>query len=369
MSSFYQKFFQKHINLAELGIKQNSHDPDINGNIEHKPQKWEVYFDGNFWGHSGRQKPGKEITVQAHFNLNNKEWHIPSIYSCSSGLVIDFCIKIPTKHITNFINKWKLSPENNGSNFSEQQQEEIEAENPMTVNISFEIVLNGKTISCSHGCGLSWSPCFPEQNGIESNEACKHYGLDQDSGWVIWRAAFPWQTKRRPLLSSLNVTIKHDPINIIGSHFNVNIPGEHFEFKNPITNILHTVTVQEYEQQEIPANRFSDEDYDFPSHFISMNYTISPDLDVESFLVRDCNSGDRPHKKFCNPMEPQAISDCCAIGIIGNAHTPTAITFGNSEQRKFHSACSSLHFEPVETVNWEIIFHKKPCQDMTIKLL
>ncbi len=331
--------------------------------------EWKVYFDGNFWGHSGRQRPGKEIPVQAYFNSNNKEWYIPSIYSCSRGLVIDFCIEIPAKHISDFIDKWKLSPENDGSNFSEQQREEIEAENPMTVNFSPEIVLNGKTISSSHGCGLSWNPFFPEQNGIESDGVCKHYGLDQDSGWVIWRSAFPWQTKGKPSISSLSATIKHDRINISGSHFNVNVPGERIEFTNPITNILHTMTVQKYEQQEIPTNSFIDDNYDFPSHCIAMSYTISPDLDDESFSVRDCNSGDRPCRKHHNPMEPQAISDSFAIGIIGGASAPTAIPFSNSGQGKLRAVCSALHFEPVERVDWRIVFHKNPCPDMTIKLL
>ncbi|NLK22188.1 MAG: hypothetical protein GX308_09000 [Epulopiscium sp.] len=331
--------------------------------------EWKVCFDGNFWGQSGRQRPGKEITVQTHFNLNDKEWHIPSIYSCSSGLIIDFCIKIPAKRITNFIDKWELSPENGGSNFSEQQQEEIETENPITINISPEIVLNGKTISCSHSYKLSWNPCFPELNEIESYGACKHYGLDQNSGWVIWRSAFPWQTKRKPSISSLDVMIKHDPINISSSHFNINAPGERIEFTNPVTNILHIMTVQEYKLQEIPTNMFSDEDYDFPSHCIAMSYTISPDLDDESFSVRDCSSGDKPRKKHRNPMEPQAISDCFAVGIISGAHSLAAITFGDSRQGKLRALCSALHFEPVETVDWKIIFHEKPCHDMTVKLI
>lgn len=365
----YIKELQNTFDYSKIRYTEDFYVPDMNENVEPTPPKWEVYFDGNFWGYSGSQRPGKEITVQTHFNLNNKEWYIPSIYSCSKGLIIDFCIKIPAQSISDFIDKWKLSPENDGSSFSEEQQEKIEAENPMAVNISSEIILNGKTISYSHGCGLSWNPCFPERNDIESQWVCSHYGLDQDSGWVIWRSAFPWQAKGKPSISSLSVTIKHDPINICGSLFNVTVPGEPIEFTNPITNILHTLTVQEYEQEEIPANIFSDVDYDFPSYCIAMSYTISPDLDDNSFSVRDCSNGDKPRKKHYNPMEPQAISDCCAVGIIGGAHSPSAIIFKDNTQGKIRAVCSSLYFEPVETVDWKIIFHEKPCQDMTVKLL
>lgn len=365
----YIKGLQNSFDYSKIKYTEDFYDPDMNEDAECTPPAWEIYFNGNFWGYPGRQRPGKEITVQTHFNLNDKEWYIPSIYSCSSGLVIDFCVKIPAQRIANFIDKWILSPENDAGNFSEEQQEEIEAENPMAVNISPEIILNGKTISSSHGCGLSWNPCFPKQNGIESDGACKHYGLDQDSGWVIWRSAFPWQTKRKPKISSLSVTIKHDRINIDSSHFGIAAPGECIDFTNPTTQTSHTLTVQEYEQQEIPTDRFGDEGYNFPSHCTAMSYTISPDLEDESFSVRDCSSGDRPRKKQRNPMEPQAVDDCFAIGIIGGAYTPTAIPFGNSGQGKLRAVCSALHFEPVNTVEWKIIFHEKPCDDITVKII
>lgn len=330
--------------------------------------EWNVYFDGNFWGYSARQKPGKDISTQTHFNLNDKAWYIPFIYTCSKGLVIDFCVQIPAERIYSFIDKWGLSPENDGGSFTEEQQMQMETENPMVINISSEIVLNGKTISYSHGSGLSWNPCFPEQNGMESDGVCKHYGLDQTSGWIIWRSAFPWQTKRKPKITSLSVIIKHDPINICSSHFSISAPGEYIDFTNPTTQTLHTLTVQEYEQQEIPTDRFSD-DYDFPSHCTAMSYTISPDLAGESFSVHDCSSGDRPRKKHRNSMEPQSTADCFSVGIIGGAHRPTAIPFCDSEQGKLRAVCSALHFEPVNTVEWKIVFHKKPCADMTVKII
>ncbi|WP_157677434.1 hypothetical protein [Dehalobacterium formicoaceticum] len=146
---------------------------------------------------------------------------------------------------------------------------QIEAENPMAINIIPEIILNDKTISCSHGCGLSWNPCFSELNGIESEGVLKQYKLDPASGWVIWRSAFPWSTTRRPQISTLSVTIKHDPIEISGSHFSVSTPGECIDFSHPITNCSYTLTVQEYEQQEIPTNRFINNSYDFPTLYLS----------------------------------------------------------------------------------------------------
>lgn len=331
--------------------------------------EWKVYFDGNFWGHSRWQRAGKEIPTNIQFVLNDKVWHIPSVYICSKGLVVDFCVRIPIESIRAFISKWNLSIENDSSDFTRERQIEIEAENPMAINISPEIILNAKTISCSHGCGLSWNPYFPELNSIESEGVLKQYELDPASGWVIWRSAFPWSTTRKPQISSLSVTIKHDPIEISGSHFGVSTPGECIDFTHPITNVQHTMTVQEYEQQEMPADRFGDKNYEYPTHYTVMSYTIYPDLPDGSFSIRNYSDGDRPRKKQINPNEPQSSADCVAFGVIGGADGPTAIAFGGSNQGKLRAACSALHFNPVNTVEWQIVFYEKPYADMTVKII
>lgn len=61
-----------------------------------------------------------------------------------------------------------------------------------------------------------------------------------------------------------------------------------------------------------------------------------------------------PRQKRTNPYEPQAFIGIC-VGIIGGADGPTAIIFGGSEQSKLHVVCSSLHFEPVDNVEWHMV--------------
>ena len=356
---------------AELDYSKIKFTEDYEDFIPPEPilPEWKVYFDGNFWGHNRGQRAGKEIPINNQFSVNNKTWYIPSLYSCSKGLVIDFCVEIPTESIQKFISKWNLSPEHDNSDFTKEQQIQIETENPTAINISPEIILNKKTIRASHGSGLSWNPYFPELKSIEAESVLKHYELDVTKGWVIWRSAFPWHTKHKPKISSLSITIKHDPVKVYSSNFNVSMPGKAIDFINPLTNIRHKLIVQEYEQKEIPTGGFMDNDYDFPTHCIAMSYTIYPDIADGSFSINDSSDGDRPRKKHINPMEPQASASAMAIGVIGTSDKSTPITFGNSNQVKLRAVCSALHFEPVGSVQWKIIFYKKPCDDMTIKIL
>ena len=60
-----------------------------------------------------------------------------------------------------------------------------------------------------------------------------------------------------------------------------------------------------------------------------------------------------------------------AIGIIGGADGPTAIFVSGKQQGDTRTACSSLHFAPVEPENirWKVTYYQKQFPDETIALL
>ena len=75
-----------------------------------------------------------------------------------------------------------------------------------------------------------------------------------------------------------------------------------------------------------------------------------------------------PRQKRTNPNKSQAFSSVC-VAIIGGSDGPTAIIFGGSDQGKLHVACSALHFEPVNDVEWRMEFHEKRREDITVELI
>lgn len=60
--------------------------------------------------------------------------------------------------------------------------------------------------------------------------------------------------------------------------------------------------------------------------------------------------------------------DHAAIGVIGGADGPTAVFVG-AHTPKLHAACSSLHFEPVEDVEWRAVFSEKLMEDKEVCLI
>ena len=332
--------------------------------------EWKVYFDGNFSGHSGRERAGKEISLNRQIAWGDEVWTVPAIYTCGKGLIVDFCLQVPAERIRAFLEQWNLSADGDRTGLTADQRMRMDAENPLAIHINPKVVLNGTELSSSHGCGLCWNPCFSESNGLEAWSVMRHYGLDTEQGYVVWRGAFPWKTKRKPPIRTLGVRLAREPVSIPGPRFRVSLPGEQVEFIHPSTGKMHVLTVREYERRELPSEHFNDLDLEFPRHLTMMSYTLSPDLPDQAFTVADCAPGDRPRQKHADPRVPQATGDVgCCIGIIGSADATAAIVLGNGNQGKLRAACSALHFEPAEDVEWRVVFYEKTRRDIMEELL
>lgn len=353
MKTIYKKYLKLDIDGAHISLPE-----------------WKVTFNGNFWGHSSREKAGQEILVNKPFVWDDEAWTIPAIYICSKGLVVDFCLQVPQERIRSFMNKWNLTVDSDATEFTNEQHMQIDVENPLNVNMNPKVTLNGAELTASHGCGLCWNPCSPEEsNGLDAQSALQHYKLDPEQGYAIWRSAFPWKTKRKPQLRTLSVRLEQEPVTIPGSHFKVAAAGDQAELMHPSTGKKYTLTVQEYERQELSVEDFHDPNLEFPTHFVTMSYTLSPDLPDQSFMITDCARGDRPRQKRTDPLAPQANGDIFCMGISAGVSGPTVVAFGGSNQAKLRVACSALHFEPVEHVEWRIEFREKTRSDIDVDLI
>ena len=369
----YIRELQSAFDYSRIKYTEDYYDIDMNSAAEPISLEWKVYFNGNFWGHHGKDHAGKEIKIDKQFDWAGCHWVIPAAYSCSKGLVIDFCMRVDSENIRGFMKKWNLNRENDSwESFTREQQIQMEWENPLCFHFKPRLKLNEKLLQTTHGCAVSFNPCLPDGiiNEPEAKWAVWHYGLDNSYGWVIYRNAFPWTTKRRPEIKVLTLMMEQQPEEIPGPHFKVHAPGDFFTFSHPVSKITHTLTVQEIEGQTIPKNSFGSKGWIYPTHCIVMSYTLSPEL-AENITIFDCDEGDRPLEVTQNkgPFHPVSDNACC-VNIIGGADGPTAIVFGTGSREKLHSACSSLHFEPVQDdIEWRIAFHIKQFGEASFSLI
>ncbi len=367
----YIKKLQSGFDSSRIEYTEDYYDLDMNPNAIIVPPPWEVRFERGFWGGHGKGNVGTEIPINQEYEFAGHKWIIPAVYSCGKGLVVDFCMQVPAEEIRAFMDKWALVfDEDSKPRFTKEERLELEADNPMSLDFRPKAVVNGKELCCSHGYGTSYNPCVTQglTNELEAKWVIDHYGIDSTCGWSIWRYSFPWSTAKRPKIKSLSLTLCPELVLLPGPHFQVNAPGDSFSFTHPETKAVHTLTVVEYEQQTMDFSRMPDQNKEYPSHCIAMSYCISPELSQHEFSISDCADSDQPRMKSADPFlfRPQS-TDSVMVGVIGGADGPTTIIVGGATEKP-HATCSSLHFEPVESVKWRIIFHVNRSEEKTIDL-
>lgn len=370
----YVKELQAEFDLSEIPYTEDYYDPEMNAAAPEKPTEWQVFYDGGYRTKDRKGRAGEEITLNSRFSWGDEIWHIPAVYSCSKGLVVEFCVEIDPIKLRAFLDKWvPMLKENERP--SRDVQEQIDCENPLVINARPLFLLNGKEMHAKSGTSFSWFPesCKVEgtENPRETKGLIEHYGLDETRAWSFHRWSCPWPTKRKSSVKSLKLKLERRSVNIEGVHFANPSVGDVVSFVHPITGTEHKLTVLEYEQQELATKAFANEEYEYPMHHTAMTYTLEPDLPNRKLQVRDCLDNDEPKRRSRNPHEPQASYDACSIGIIGGADGPTAIIFSQGAKTKVeqHAALSALHFEPVSDVEWKIVFREKPMEDIEIEII
>lgn len=313
--------------------------------------EWKV----RFFNHRDRSRAAKEIPMNKHFLWGDEEWCIPSIYVCGEGLVIDFLRKVPTDRIKAFMEKYHLNTDSSYTDFPLEMQLQIDADNPLSVDIRPEVTLNGKSLQSVGGSGYYWNPLFLEMNRSDTKAAIQHYGLSPECGWALNQWSFKWNTKRPPKLTSLDVTMVRKKTAIPGPHFKAAAAGETVQFSHPVTNILHTLTVESVEQHTIDVNRLP-QDVEYPKNCVVIAYTISPELPRRSIQVQDTAPSDDPRQKNKDPQNHIIIRGATSLAIL-------------PDKSETHMACSALHFESVKDVEWCIVFHEKLKEDILISLI
>lgn len=332
------------------------------------PDEWKVYYEGNFWEQGNNKGAGEEIPIGKSFSWESETWHIPSIYSCSKGIVIDLCIQINPSSIQKFLDKWQDVIQSD--EISEELSELMNSENPLSANADFSIILNGKTIHYKNLCAAYWNPCLEDGtvNDPEAEMLCEHYECDKSFGWIFIRASFPWTNKSKTQINSLSICVEQDTTFIPGPHFTS--IDKAIEFVHPLTEKKHSLTILSCTSEHLPANNFPEDGYEYPYHFHELTYRIDPELEKSSYMIRDCNWGDSPRPLVRNKDEfrPDLY---CGVAIIGSANGVGVISNSNKSHpsQKKHTTCSSLYFKAVENVEWRISLLGKTRADIEIDLI
>ncbi len=328
-----------------------------------------VYYSGNFRGHTAYESACDVISLNSFFQYGGYDWFIPNIYTCSQGIVIDICHKIPFEVYDTFYQKWSKIDQ---KNLTDEQLSDIQFENPMSISIAFEVVVNG-LIAHSHGwSAIGWQPCSPDFNNEETETLMTAYSLDRKDAWNIYRMRITWPMEIREEIKSLSIKFSTNrESHSCNKHFTCKPDCEPFDVEvlHPVNGEYYLLHVLSCQQDRLLEHFLSDEENEYPKCFCNLQYSTEPVLPTDQIImVQDCTKSDQPVIKAAN--DGSRLNDVCAIGVIGGSHGPAACFIGNAEgDIKARNSCSSLHFEPVQEVEWFISIQITPCETKQIDLL
>ncbi len=310
-------------------------------------KEWKVYLDCGFGKYDGTESAGEEMPVGSRFRWQDAWWQIPSVYVCKDGLVADILKEIEPRKMRQFVKRLESSGFDE-KNLSHEDREKLEAENPLNVHLQDHMTVNGVALHRRRGCSMCWIPkdCQPEGMNNRQEEKwasiMEHYGLDPEKAWVIVRHSYHWEFQRKPVISQLDVSLAQHSVPVTVHRFRTPENWTTFLFTHPVTGMEHKVIIEKSERQRLDTDMIKDNRFEYPTHFVSVSYTVSPKLPYGEFFIQDCAQGDGA----CSVVFlSEKKGDGCRI------------------------ACSSLYFEPVEDVEWKMVCMVKIVDDIEVTLV
>lgn len=318
---------------------------------------WKVSFGGGF--DSDRGWGSKEIRLGKTFEWGEEIWHIPAVYVCPEGFVIDFCVEVEPERIRAFIEKWNLLERHDYDEFTPEERDLIDAEHPLGFRADTEVELNGSELKRSQGQSRSWIPhsCMPREmhRDSASKTVLEYYGLDLERGWSIQRISFQWTNGYQDSVESLKMKLARAMTDIPGMRFQTPKIGESISFQHPLTGQEHVLTVHEFSNEKLKDTHFQDEELEYPRNCMVMTYTLMPEIPMDRFSIYDCNQGDSPRSKD-------------GTGKVIGGSVGMAIFVRKDASKEKRTVCSSMRFEPVENVEWRMVFREKMMEDIEVEV-
>lgn len=117
---------------------------------------WQVFFEASFSPKPDGRRPGRELPLNRTFLWDGASCHIPSVYLCEEGLVLDVLLQADTEAVKAWIERWGLTPETETGDLSPEQEMRIQNENPLHRDFSPAVCLNGQRFKFAEGCSFVW---------------------------------------------------------------------------------------------------------------------------------------------------------------------------------------------------------------------
>ena len=279
--------------------------------------------------------------------------------------MLDVCIRVPFPKIESFFEKWKK--EKRLSGLTDEEIEEMQADSPFPSDFRIEMGLDGKELTGGFMCSTVWHTYKAEEQYAdeEAETLMEEYGCDRGTGWMFTRWNYGWCGQ--PVLTPERMTLSFhaDRQPVTAGYFVTaeGAEGEAHEITDPDSGERYVLTVRTCSNavMDEEMEKTLDEEMEYPPFYQVIACSAEPEIPREELRIQDCSRGDAPRQK--SDGKPNGA---VSVAVMCSAEIPAGTSEGSQEA--LLTACSALHFEPVEEVRWRAVFFRRRRQDMTMEI-
>lgn len=297
-----------------------------------------VGFDVDFYHHCPKERSGEELVINRSMAGEDETWHVPSVFLCEEGIVVETYLEVLTSKLEDFFKNWSHRSEASLS-LGEKLQRYLD--NPLTTSINGILSINDKPVRCRNNFIAVWNPLL--DNPSQVRRLLNHYRLDPDQGYLFIRYCFPRKGKY-PKIRTMQLTLEALPVMVPDESFTVHRDGQRFRFTHPSTGLDHIFTAVSLTQEALNPNFLTNH----PCFYSRLVYTLEPSISPDNFRVVDLEPSD-----FWEDYQDE----------------PAAVIYADRKPDPGRYALSSLHYEPRSNIHWQILIRRKLHTDLEVKLL
>lgn len=306
------------------------------------------------------------VKMAVSFSWKNEEWLIPAVYPFPGGLVVDVVRKLPYYHLKNRLTIYEKRK--NAGFHSPLERLMLDRYDPFHFHPRGHLLTENDCIDEWRSERFIWNPLrmspIASKEHYPARRLVEHYGLDLNTGWVIFRLYF-----KSELLSvhdrELTLMLEAPDEPVPGPTLKIEEAGQLIVFQNPLTKKAEMITVTVLENGVIEHPFKKPGPVKYPANYVILHYRFHPEKKDQQYCLMDTRLTDAPIE-----LEPCEGLTC--------AHTeeaePCDPRFSKVTLRDYmaenrnRAAYSSLTHYPRLTTEWQFVAIHKERKNVRVKL-
>lgn len=314
----------------------------------------------------GLIKSNDAVRMDVSFTWKKEEWLIPAVFPIPGGLAVDVARKLPYYHLKNRLTIYEKRK--NAGFHSPLERLMLDRYDPFRFYPTGHLLAENYCIDEWDSKRFIWNPLkispVPSKEDYQAKKLMEHYGLNLNTGWVIFRMCF-----RSEFLSfydqELTLMLEAPDEPVPGPTLKIEEAGQLIVFQNPLTKKAETITVTVLENGVIEHPFKKQGPVKYPANYVILHYRFHPEKKAQQYCLMDTQLTDEPIQlEPCEDRTQKLLEDA-------RPHDPrfSKVTLQDyMAENKGHAAYSSLTHYPRISTEWQFVAVRKERKNIRVKL-